>query len=440
LSSVIVIPGFSNLRPPERRPADRDWLVLELNLTYLRGSLLPELVNRYLGAGGKLDYVAEVVDADDPSQIIFQSGPGVDRLIHESADASVLLLNVPEIHGPPGGPPGRMYRMRFRGGRGPGYPHPPAFEPGAPPMPPPAVMGQGRWRLIVRHQAGSLESVVSRARWQNLATSLGILTLILITVATLVRLSRRAQRLAELQMNFVAGISHELRTPLAVIRTAAFNLRGKIAVAPEQVERYGALIQTESEKLGALVEQVLRFARARAGHPIGAREPVEIERVIDEGLQSIAASIPVSNVTVEKKIERDLPLVLADPVALKQAVQNLVENAMKYGLNGSNWIGISATRIAGANGASVEVRVADRGPGIPPDEQEHIFEPFFRGRRAVRDQIHGTGLGLNLAKNIVEAHGGALRVESDANKGAEFVLRIPAAPEEVQNEFAHTAG
>jgi signal transduction histidine kinase len=301
-------------------------------------------------------------------------------------------------------------------------------------------MGQGRWRLIVRHQAGSLESVVSRARWQNLATSLGILTLILITVATLVRLSRRAQRLAELQMNFVAGISHELRTPLAVIRTAAFNLRGKIAVAPEQVERYGALIQTESEKLGALVEQVLRFARARAGHPIGAREPVEIERVIDEGLQSIAASIPVSNVTVEKKIERDLPLVLADPVALKQAVQNLVENAMKYGLNGSNWIGISATRIAGANGASVEVRVADRGPGIPPDEQEHIFEPFFRGRRAVRDQIHGTGLGLNLAKNIVEAHGGALRVESDANKGAEFVLRIPAAPEEVQNEFAHTAG
>jgi signal transduction histidine kinase len=76
----------------------------------------------------------------------------------------------------------------------------------------------------------------------------------------------------------------------------------------------------------------------------------------------------------------------------------------------------------------VEIRVTDRGPGIPADEQGQIFDPFFRGRRALQDQIHGTGLGLNLAKKIIEAHGGSIQVKSAAMKGAEFIVRLPAAP------------
>ena len=80
----------------------------------------------------------------------------------------------------------------------------------------------------------------------------------------------------------------------------------------------------------------------------------------------------------------------------------------------------------------VEIRVADRGPGIPKEEQKRIFEPFFRGRRAVRDQVHGAGLGLNLAGRIVEAHGGGITVKSQPGKGTEFIIRIPAAPGGVQ--------
>ena len=72
--------------------------------------------------------------------------------------------------------------------------------------------------------------------------------------------------------------------------------------------------------------------------------------------------------------------------------------------------------------------MADRGPGIPPDEQDQIFDPFFRGARAVQDQVHGTGLGLSLVKKIVEAHGGSIRVKSEPMKGTEFIVRIPAAP------------
>jgi signal transduction histidine kinase len=293
--------------------------------------------------------------------------------------------------------------------------------------------GTARWQLLVRHQAGSIEAVVSRARWQNLATSLGILLLILATIATLVRFSRRAQKLAELQMNFVAGVSHELRTPLAVIRTAAFNLRDKIATRPEQVERYGALIHNESEKLEALVEQVLRFSSARAGHAIRAREPVAVETLIEEALRSSSAAIAASKCVLEKQIDPGLPLVLADQLAMKHALQNLVENALKYGTERNNWIGVFASLAPHKNGAAaVEIRVADRGPGIPADEQDQIFDPFFRGRRALEDQIHGTGLGLNLVKKIVEAHDGTIRVKSDPENGTEFVMSIPAAPVESQ--------
>jgi signal transduction histidine kinase len=87
-----------------------------------------------------------------------------------------------------------------------------------------------------------------------------------------------------------------------------------------------------------------------------------------------------------------------------------------------------AEMAAGDRPAALEIRASDRGPGIPTDEQEHIFEPFFRGWRAVRDQIHGTGLGLSLVKKIVEAHGGNIRVKSEPMKGAEFIVWLPAAP------------
>jgi signal transduction histidine kinase len=282
------------------------------------------------------------------------------------------------------------------------------------------------WLLRVHHHAGSLESIVAGARRRNLALSAGLLLLILATVASLVRSSRRERQMAELQMNFVEGVSHELRTPLTVIRTAAFNLRGNLAQKPEQVARYGALIQNESEKLTALVDQVLGYGSARSGRVIAQRSPVAIDALIESSLQSSRLCLENANLIIEKKIAPDLPTVLADPEAMEHVLQNLFENAVKYGTQSSNWIGIFADA-APPNGApAVEIRVADHGPGIPKEEREHIFDSFYRGRRAIHDQIHGTGLGLTLAKKIVEAHGGTIAVKSEPSQGAEFIIRIPA--------------
>jgi signal transduction histidine kinase len=379
------------------------WAIFELSLPYLREVLLPELLQRHLETGHGLEYQVAVLTRTNPRAVIYESDRGAARIV-ASPDAEVGLFDL-------------QFDGMFRRGRGPG----PGRGPGGGPP------DGGRWEIVVRHRAGSLEAVVAMARWRSLAVTAGVLLLLVVTVGALVRFTRSAQRLADLQMNFVAGVSHELKTPLTAIHTAAYNLRGKLAQNPAQVERYGELIQRESGRLKELVEQVLQFASANAGRVIHEREPVSVEQVIEETVEMSRPVIQAAHCTVEKTVDAGLPEVLADPLALKSALQNLVANAVKYGAKDENWVGISASQADGA----VEIRVADRGPGIPEEEQKHIFDPFFRGKRALQDQVHGTGLGLNLAKQVVEAHGGTIRVESDPGRGAEFIIRLPAAPREV---------
>jgi signal transduction histidine kinase len=172
---------------------------------------------------------------------------------------------------------------------------------------------------------------------------------------------------------------------------------------------------------------VLRFAGAEAGQVIHAPEPLSVESVIEQTMESSKAVIEGAHCVVEKTVEPGLPAIMGDPMALKHALENLVGNAAKYGAKDGNWIGISASRATDKGRTLVEIRVADRGPGIPMEEQDRIFDPFFRGQKAMQDQVHGTGLGLNLVKKIVEAHGGTIRVKSEPMKGAEFIVRIPEA-------------
>ncbi|MFB3825994.1 MAG: sensor histidine kinase [Bryobacteraceae bacterium] len=400
-------PGAPGIRFERRESA---WLLLELDTEHAREVVLPPLIQRHLGP----EYQVEVLTRTSPAQTIYVSDPGERGQVASRADASVGLLELQwdqffRRRGPPGM---RERRLVPPGpGRGPG-----------PEM--------GRWQMFVRHRAGSLDAVVSAARSRNLAVTAGVLLLMIASAVALFRSTRRAQRLAELEMDFVAGVSHELRTPLTVIHTAAYNLRGKVAANPGQVERYGALIQQESARLKQLVEQILRFAAAKAGRSIGELEPVSVEKVIEDSLESSKTTLHEAGCVIEKRIDPGLPPVMGDRVALKHAIENLLINAAKYGMDGSNWVGVYASATGGEEQPAVEIRVADHGAGIPEDERDQIFEPFFRGRRALQEQVHGTGLGLSLVKSIVEAHGGAIRVNTQPARGTEFVLWIPAVRQE----------
>ncbi len=389
-------------------PRNASWLIFELDERYLRESLIPEHLRRYLGQS-LADYSVQISYRADPSRVFYRSDPQAPG---GRPDAETALLEI-------------QYDRLLRRMSPPGMREPPrARNAGA---------EFGRLQLRVRHRAGSLDAVVERTRLRNLAVTFSILLLMGVALAAILISTRRAQRLASLQMDFVTGVSHELRTPLAVIRTAAYNLRGKLAASPAMVEKYGALIQKESERLTEIVEQVLEFARSRsASHRLPA-EPVAVHEAAAQALAACQPLIEASGVKVEMNIAQDLPPVLAEPRALAHCLQNLISNAIKYGGEGG-WVGLSAA----AEGEFVKVSVADRGPGIPPDELPHVFDPFFRGRRAIDDQVHGTGLGLSLVKSAVESFGGVVEARSRPGRGTEFLLRLrPAAAG--RNEAAQPA-
>ena len=280
----------------------------------------------------------------------------------------------------------------------------------------------GRWLLKVSHADGSLESFVNKTRWHNLGISFGMLALLGASVVLLIVSAHRATRAAQRQLDFVSSVTHEFRTPVAVICSAGDNLADGIVNTPQQIERYGKLLRREGNRLTEMVEQILEFAGARSRRKKYDFQTVSVSNLIEAVLADCQPVIEEKGFTVEKQIAADLPEVSADPNALKQSIQNLVNNALKYS-NGSRWIRISARQERGR----VSISVEDRGFGIESRELRQIFEPFYRGRKAVTEQIHGNGLGLSLVKQIIEAHGGEIRVKSETGKGNRFTIEIPTA-------------
>jgi signal transduction histidine kinase len=401
---------------------EQEWLVLELDQDVLARTVIPAMLDQYVGDTRKLDYRIDGASGGVPTAFIYASGD--DPKGGWTPDASIRLMDItPTALG--AGSPAAIGQERRSGAQQ-------TADSGGP--------YRGLWLLRVRDRAGTADALAGQARRRNVFLSAGILLLILLTAAALLTFSRQAQRMAELQMNFVANVSHELRTPLSVIRTAAYNLRGDLARRSDHVVRYGNLIEKESEKLSSLVEQVLRYGNARAGRALQECKPVGVDRLIENGVSAVEAQAAERHVRIERHIEAGLPLVLADEEAMSHALQNLLDNALKYATEDNRWIGVFASRSSNGQPHYVEVRVADRGPGIPVREQASIFDSFFRGRLPLKDQIHGTGLGLSLVKGIVEAHGGTVRVKSRDRQGAEFIVRIPAILPETQHERAHTLG
>ena len=381
-----------------------------------RDPALSSAMTALLAGSGLSDFDLQVVANGPNARLLYTTGP--DRILADP-DASAPVMGFHPGPGPGSGfgrrgpPPDEGFDKNFREGpRGP--------PPGGPDR-------GGRWRILARRRNGSLEDIVAATQRRNLAVSGLILLLILGIGAMLMRVTRQAQLLADAHIGFLAGVSHELRTPLTVIRTAAFNLTsGRIGSRPDQIERYGRLIADESGKLEALVDQVLRFAGGRAGHAIGERKPLALGRLIDDEANALQPAAEHDGVRLIRQIEPDLPLALADRQSLGHAIRNLLDNALRYGRSGAE-IRISAKPVTTRGVTEIEIEVADLGPGIPASEIGRVFEPFFRGSRAVQDQIHGTGLGLNIVRTIAEAHGGSISVTSESGRGTHFFLRVPCA-------------
>ena len=288
----------------------------------------------------------------------------------------------------------------------------------------------GGWTIALRHGAGSLDAAVGQARRRNLLISFSILSVLAFGVGIIVANARRAEKLAAQQMDFVATVSHELRTPLSVIRAAAQNLSAGVVEDPGRARRYGELIEAEGRRLTDMVEEVLEFAGLSGQRRPLALKAVDLVSLVRSVVGSSSTLIAAAHAEIDVKIGDEVPLVNGDEEALRRAISNLLANALKHGGDG-HWVGITVTRHQ-AEGRSkgndeVHVAVSDRGRGIAAEDLGRVFEPFYRGRHAVDQQIQGYGLGLSLVQRIAEAHGGRVTVVSQPGQGSTFTLQLPVA-------------
>lgn len=428
----------------DRRPP-RDHVIVRLDRDLIGTQLLPRLAESAFAGRDGLAYSVEVSVAGSPGNVIFSAGPEVTGAGRTSADLARPLFSLrffPELaaaqvarDAPRRDPPRRAPADRRGSPEGKRPPPPPRQDDGSGSRDesgdgesvPRAGAEVGRWILEVRHPAGSLEAVVAGARRRNLAISLAIVAL-LGTVGVLMILStRRAQRLARQQMDFVASVSHELRTPLTAMLSAGQNLADGIVDDPERVRSYGALIEREGRRLTEMVARVLAFAGIRSGQPVYQMQPLAVRPLIDGVLSDSRWVLEEKRFEVETSAADDLPDVRGDAAALRQALSNLVDNAMKYGAS-ARWIGVRATAVATPRGEEVAIAVSDRGPGIRRSDLAHLFEPFYRGSDARAAATPGSGLGLAVVRGIVEAHGGRITVDTAPGKGSTFTIHLPAAP------------
>lgn len=366
--------------PPEGKdggPSESGWVVLELDEDYLKGTWLPDLAARFLNPGETAFYQVKV--SDSATRLIYEAGPSAGL-------ESPLSISF-------------NYQGRDAGGSA-----------GRP--------GEALWTLETRRQSGALEQLVSSSRRRNLALAVLVNGLILAAGWALVRQTRKSRLLAESQMQFVAGVSHELRTPLTVIRGAAHNLKRGIVQTPDAINRYSGLILQHADQLSEMVQQVLDFSAAKKGSLVSNKTDLSIGVLLREAIANTAAE--TAGCEIYLSIPDDLPLVEGDAASLRRAFQNLIANGAKHGGSGA-WLGISGR----CEGSRVQIDIADHGPGIPRQEQAEIFTPFFRGAAAHDTQVRGSGLGLGLVKEIVEAHGGSVSVCSQEGKGATFTIILP---------------
>lgn len=284
----------------------------------------------------------------------------------------------------------------------------------------PPAEKSGLWRLNARHADGSLERHVGVTRRKNLAAGLGILTLLAVSVALVFLSARRARLFAQRQTEFVAAVSHEFRTPLAVICSAGENLADGVTKEAGQVARYGDLIKREGDKISKMVERILDFAGADSGRKKYDFREINVEEMIAAAVAECQPLLDESAFEAEKNIAENLPVISADKIALGQAIQNLIVNAVKYS-NGEKRLKISAE----SGDGRIKITVEDFGIGIAPKDLKHIFEPFYRAASVVDKQIHGNGLGLSLVKQTVEKHGGRITAKSEIGKGSRFIIELP---------------
>ena len=232
----------------------------------------------------------------------------------------------------------------------------------------------------------------------------------------------KEMELARLKSDFVSNVSHELRTPLSLIRLYAETLELGRLTNPNKHQDYYCIIRKESERLTALINNILDFSRIEAGRKEYEFRETDMRELVCNTLESYRYQIEQQGFTLEAKIG-DVPSLQVDREAIARSLVNLVNNALKYSQD-RKYIGVNLYRDNG----SVKLEVVDQGIGIPQGEQHKIFEKFYRVGDPLVHNTKGSGLGLSLVQHIARAHGGDVFVDSTPGAGSKFTITLPLDP------------
>lgn len=232
----------------------------------------------------------------------------------------------------------------------------------------------------------------------------------------------REKLIDQMKSEFVSFSAHQLKTPLSTIKWALrILLDGDLGKLLKKQKEVIAKTYQTNERMIFLIEDLLSLARIEEGRYVFSPTFVQIEEIIQSVMNSYQEKIKEKKIDLQfKKPKEKLPQVKVDAEKIKLAIENFIENAIKYASVGGQVIVILSS-----DKKAIEFSVKDNGIGIPKDQQEKIFTKFFRAANATKLENEGTGLGLFITKNIIEAHGGKIWFESDEERGTNFHFTIP---------------
>ena len=239
----------------------------------------------------------------------------------------------------------------------------------------------------------------------------------LLALVLTVRADRASAALASMKSDFVAAVTHELKTPVASIRLVGDTLSNGRYNSPKTVQEYAGLLSVEASRLGASIDNLLTYARDSSSPAASSMADVEPADLVEDALQGLRPVLTNREFDVEVDVPPNLPQVCVDRSAMIQALDNIVDNAIKYSTTEKH-VAVKAR----ANGKTVTLTVRDKGAGIARKDLSRVFERFYRGGNVT---VSGSGLGLPIAKRIVESHGGRIEVRSAEGAGTEVDVTLP---------------
>jgi len=284
--------------------------------------------------------------------------------------------------------------------------------------------------LAIKLRGNTLAAIGERFARMSLLTLAALSLALAVGIALTYRNVTKEMALARLKSDFVSNVSHELRTPLSLIRLYAETLEMGRLTSPEKYQEYYRIIRKESERLTALINNILDFSRIEAGRKEYDFRETDMSELVHNTLDSYRYQLEQGGFQFEEKID-EVPPMRVDREAMARSLLNLVNNALKYSQD-RKYIGVNLYRDNG----SVKLEVVDQGIGIPHQEQQKIFEKFYRVGDPLVHNTKGSGLGLSLVRHIVQAHGGEVSVDSAPGQGSKFTIVLPVKPAQYNNGTA----